>query len=125
MKSNSSAWLAQPNYQIDITPVNKRIVIKIDNQIILDSQNALLLSEQGHHAVYYFPASDIKMAYLEKISKETFCPFKGSARHWSLLFNNRTIEIAAWSYEQPFEQVKSIKDYIAFYPAVMKNAILY
>jgi uncharacterized protein (DUF427 family) len=121
MNSHSSAWLEHPNYQIEIKPVDKRMVIEIDNVVILDTTQSLLLNEQGHKPVYYFPREDIQMDYLNIINKETFCPFKGKATHWALDLNTQKFGIAAWNYEKPFEQVCEIKNHIAFYPDVMKH----
>jgi len=125
MKNNTSAWLDYPNYQIEIKSIDKRIVVGMNNTVIVDSSQAMELNEQGHETIYYFPEDDIQMNYFEKIDKETFCPFKGHAKHWSLLLKSKKIDIAAWCYEQPFEQVNEIKNYIAFYPEIMQHAVFY
>jgi len=121
MKQNkASAWFSHPDYRIEIDQIDTGISVVIDGEIILESEQVLLLSEQDHEPVYYFPRDAIRMALLHKINKTTFCPYKGDAIHWSLKLKNREIKIAAWSYEAPFEQVAKIKNHIAFYPDVVE-----
>jgi uncharacterized protein (DUF427 family) len=53
---------------------------------------------------------------LERTDLETFCPFKGNASYWTLAASGQRDENAVWSYEDPFDQVAGLKDYVAFYP---------
>ncbi len=63
------------------------------------------------------------MDFLERSSKMTHCPFKGDASHWTLALEGLRVEVAAWSYTDPFEQVIAIRNYIAFYPEVIEELI--
>lgn len=124
MNNRDSAWLSHPDYQIDIRESNKRISILINSEIVADSQHALILSEQGHDPVYYFPREDIRLERLHKIEKVTFCPYKGEAIHWAIKTKDKQFKTAAWSYENPFDQVSAIKNHIAFYPDVLDHIII-
>ena len=73
------------------------------------------LEEGNYPPVYYLPRKDVKMERLIRTSHTTHCPHKGDATYYSLC-NGRTARNAVWSYEQPLEQVKAIKDHLAFYP---------
>ena len=42
-----------------------------------------------------------------------YCPFKGQASYYSL---ENGPENAAWSYEQPYDEMKAIEGRLAFYP---------
>lgn len=118
-KKTKSAWSEHPDYRIDIKPCEKPIRIICNGKTIADSRRALLLQEQDHAPVYYFPRQDVRMGILHPTTKTTFCPFKGEANHWALSVGGQHIEVAAWSYENPFAEVKLIKGYIAFYPEVV------
>ena len=63
----------------------------------------------------YFPREDVRMDRLERTAHESFCPFKGDASYWCLVAGDRREENAVWSYEDPFEQVAGLRDYVAFY----------
>ncbi|SMG56908.1 DUF427 domain-containing protein [Paraburkholderia susongensis] len=80
-----------------------------------DTQAALTLSETGLPDVVYFPREHVNMARLERSTHTSHCPFKGDASYFHLRTENGLIENAVWSYEEPFEQAKRIKGYLAFY----------
>jgi uncharacterized protein (DUF427 family) len=124
MNNLVSAWEEEPDYKINIIQIKGRVGIVIGDVKLVDSDRVLLLSEQDHVPIYYFPRADINMELLHKTKKVTFCPYKGEAEHWGLYSKNTQIEVAAWSYPAPFEQVSEIQDYIAFYPDVMKNIVI-
>jgi len=56
------------------------------------------------------------MDYLHKSNKTSRCEWKGMAVYWDLTINNNRIKNAAWSYPDPFDDYKDIKEYICFYP---------
>ena len=53
---------------------------------------------------------------LERTQHTSFCPFKGGASYWTLRAGGRVEVNAVWSYEDPFDEVAGLKDYVAFYP---------
>lgn len=124
MNNKKSEWLAHPDYQIDISNVNKHISILVNEKMLADSHQTLLLSEQDHPPVYYIPRTDVRMELLHKVNKVTFCPFKGEATYWALKENSGQLKIIAWGYEKPFEQVSAIKNSIAFYPDQLDHIII-
>lgn len=118
-----SAWGTHPDYKINIHPLNQRILIMFHDEIIADSTNTLLLQEQNMAPAYYLPRADIRMNFLHAIEKTSFCGFKGVAKYWTLIVQNQRIDVAAWYYEEPFEEVKEIKNHIAFYPDAIEILI--
>ena len=116
IERRKSAWGENPDYRIDIETCDKPVRVVFNGETIADSQHTLLLQEQDHAPVYYFPREDVHMDRLKPTTKTTVCPFKGEASHWSLTVGGRHIEVAAWGYEDPFDEVNKIKGYIAFYP---------
>ena len=89
--------------------------VRAGGAILVESKNALALSEDGHDEVVYFPRSDIAMAFLDDSDKSTHCPKKGDASYFSIVTKSKTLQDAAWSYESPVEGAERIKDHIAFY----------
>jgi uncharacterized protein (DUF427 family) len=107
-----------PGHHIATRPAEKRVQIKFKGEVIADTREAVELEEPMGGStvspvVYYVPRKDVKMDRLERTSHQTYCPFKGNASYYS--FKNGP-ENAAWTYEQPYDEMLAIKDLLAFYP---------
>jgi uncharacterized protein (DUF427 family) len=96
-------------HSIEIEPGRARILT--GDEVIADTDRALLLHETGHKVRAYVPREDIQ-ASVEPSDKTSFCPFKGDASYW----NVGGVENAAWSYEDPKSHVEAIRGLLAFYP---------
>ena len=91
--------------------------IRAGGAVIGESANALSLHEGGYEPVIYIPRTDVAMAFLEPSDKITTCPHKGQAQHYSIVTKSTVLKDAAWSYEDPNDDVAEIKDHLAFYPS--------
>jgi len=118
-----SAWPEHPDYKINISLYPKRVRVIVQGETVADSQQVLLVEEQEHAPVYYFPPADVRTELLHKAEKSTFCPFKGEADHWTLQLESARFEAVLWSYASPFDEVKEITDHFAFYPEVAGNMV--
>ncbi len=115
MPRGESLYHKYPDYRVDLEPSERRVTVRFNGETLVDTERALVVRETNHDAVLYFPREDVRMELLERTDHETFCPFKGEASYWSLAAGGRREQNAAWSYEDPFDQVAGIKDYLAFY----------
>ena len=98
-------------HRIEIEPAPARARILAGDELLADTSRALLLHETGHPVRAYIPREDIA-ARVEPSDRTTFCPFKGTASHWTV----GGVENAAWSYEEPKPEVAEIRGLLAFYP---------
>lgn len=89
--------------------------VRAGGAVLVESRNALVLAEDGLNDVIYFPREDIAMAFLDESNHRTTCPHKGEASYFSIVTKSKTLENAAWSYEDPKPDVARIKDHLAFY----------
>lgn len=103
------------DYRVDILRRRNLVTAKSTAGVELArSERTLLIDEQNHGLVFYFPRRDIDMALLEPMPEKTsHCPYKGDASYWQL--KDAPGEAVAWSYDQPFPQVAQIAGHIAFY----------
>jgi uncharacterized protein (DUF427 family) len=115
MPRGESLYHKHPDYRVDLAASERRVTVRFNGEALVDTENALVVRETNHDAVLYFPREDVRMELLERTDHETFCPFKGEASYWSLAAGGRREQNAAWSYEDPFDQVAGIKDHLAFY----------
>ncbi|PJE29729.1 Nucleotidyltransferase [Pseudooceanicola antarcticus] len=89
--------------------------VRAGGAVLVESRNALVLSEAGHTDVIYFPREDIAMAFLDRTDHATSCPKKGEANYFSIVTKSQTLQNAAWSYEAPLPGAEPIAGHIAFY----------
>jgi uncharacterized protein (DUF427 family) len=64
---------------------------------------------------YYFPRADVRLNKMQRTSTATECPFKGRASYFSIATGGKNFEDAAWTYEDPYEEHRDLKDRLAFY----------
>jgi len=93
----------------------RRVRGYVDGQPVVDSTRALMLFEDGHLPVWYFPPDDVRADLLEPSDKHTQCPRKGTASYWDVRVGDRVVENAVWSYPEPIVGREDIAGYMAFY----------
>jgi uncharacterized protein (DUF427 family) len=93
-----------------------RVVVKLGDQVIADTRDALSLQEASYPAVQYIPRKDVDFALLERTEHATYCPYKGDASYYSVLPAGADGVNAVWTYEQPYDAVADIREHVAFYP---------
>ena len=114
MSANRAPGFKQrPDYRIATKPAGMRVQVKFNGDAIADSRDAVELKEGDYPAVYYVPRKDVRMDRLVRSSRQTYCPFKGTASYYSI---KNGPEDAVWSYEEPYDEMGEIKERLAFYP---------
>ena len=94
-------------------PAGARVRVTFHGEMIADTRDAVALEEGSYPVVYYIPREDVRMERLERTSHRTHCPYKGDASYYLIQDGPAN---AVWSYEQPKEDMLSIKSLLAFYP---------
>ena len=104
-----------PDYAVTVEPAESKVTISYDGTVIAESENAMMVSETKHAAVYYLPREDVNMAMFSATDLSTYCPFKGHASYWTLNIGDTSDENIVWSYESPYPEVEGLKDTMSFY----------
>lgn len=115
MPKGQSAYHKYPDYRVDLEVSGALARVRVDDQVIAESTRAMQVKETRHDPVVYFPREDVRVELLERTDHQSFCPFKGNASYWSVKLAAETLENAVWSYEDPFDEVSRLKDYMAFW----------
>jgi uncharacterized protein (DUF427 family) len=98
---------------------SKHIQIIFNGVAIADTHHAKRVVETSHPPVYYIPPADIKLEYLVKSPRATYCEWKGQGAYYTVIVGDKQAENVGWYYPQPTDDFANIKDYVAFYPAPM------
>jgi uncharacterized protein (DUF427 family) len=104
-----------PYTRIDILPSSRRVRVEIDGETVADSTNASFLYETGLPTRYYFPKTDVRMDLMIATDRVTACPYKGTARYWSVSIGGDRHENLLWGYDSPFPESQKIAGLVAFY----------
>lgn len=103
-------------YPITIAPTGRHVTVRINGEVVAETDRALTLEESRHAAVQYIPLSDIRPGTLERSDTTSYCPFKGDASYFHVTTAAGPVADAIWTYEQPFPAVAGIAGHVAFYP---------
>lgn len=104
-------------HPITVEPTGKHVTVRIDGEVVADTDNALTLQESTYPAVQYIPKADVVRSALRDSDTETYCPFKGVASyHHVVTGSGDTVEDAIWTYLEPYPAVAAIAGHVAFYP---------
>lgn len=72
--------------------------------------NDTVVVENNH----YFPEEDVHMELLESTDLTTTCPWKGKSNYYNIMVDGDVNKNGAWTYKDPKEAAKEIKNRIAF-----------
>ena len=98
----------------------RRIRIVFNGETIAETTRAKRVLETSHPPVYYIPPEDIRMEFLSRTPRSSFCEWKGQAAYYTVKVGDHQAENAAWFYPNPVPAFAGLKDYVAFYPSRME-----
>jgi len=120
---SSRKLIPGPDHPITIEPTGECVVVRIGEQVVAETSEALTLREASYAPVQYIPIEDVDETLLRPTDGATYCPFKGDASYFALRGPDGEIEDAIWTYEQPYEAVGEIEGHVAFYPQHVEISI--
>jgi uncharacterized protein (DUF427 family) len=112
-----SGFLARPDYRVDILARRNRVTASFDGEVLADSVRTLLVDEQDHGLVFYFPPDDVRLDRFVDDDRTSRCPYKGTATYRRL--EHPATEVLVWSYEDPYPEVVRLAGFVAFYQDVV------
>lgn len=115
--SNRPVLEPTAKHPITIEPTNGRVRVRVNGEIVADTDAALELRESTYPAVQYIPIGDVVQDVLTRTDTSTYCPFKGEASYYSVTTaSGETVDDVIWTYEHPYPAVAVIAGHVAFYP---------
>lgn len=103
---------ADAYHRIDIRQTSRHLVVRHGDRVIADTARPLALYESGFAPRWYVPRDDVDDAVLTPVEGQTFCPYKGVCGY----FDVRDARRAAWSYQDPYPEVRRIAGLVSFEP---------
>jgi uncharacterized protein (DUF427 family) len=116
-----SAWRERPDYRVDLLARTNAMTARLGDAVLASSNACLVVDEQDHGLVVYFPPDTVDFALLEPVELRTVCPFKGQAAYWRARDGGQPW--VAWTYSSPFPEVIRLAGYVAFRPEAVSVTI--
>ena len=88
-----------------------------NNIVIAESADTVIV--EGNH---YFPPDSLKRDHFRESSKQTTCPWKGTASYYDVIVGDEVNESAAWYYPEPKSAAAEIRGRVAFWRGVTVKA---
>jgi uncharacterized protein (DUF427 family) len=107
--------LPTAEHPITITPTGKHVTVRVNGEVVAETDAALTLQESTYPAVQYVPLADVVDSALRRSDNTTYCPYKGEANYYHVVTGGSTVDDAIWTYEQPYPAVGEIVGHVAFY----------
>ena len=104
-----------PYTRIDALRSSRSVRIEVAGVVVAETIRPTFLFETGLPRRTYIPKLDVRMGLLEPTSSVTMCPYKGTARYWSVRAGDDVQRDLAWSYDAPFRESAPIAGLVAFY----------
>jgi uncharacterized protein (DUF427 family) len=104
-----------PYHRVDVRPSSRRVEVVLGGETVADSRRALFLFETGLPTRYYLPPEDVRTDLLSPTDTASVCPYKGTARYWTVEVNGKRFEDIVWAYPEPLPEQPRIKDRLCFF----------
>jgi uncharacterized protein (DUF427 family) len=104
-----------PYARIDILPTSRHVQVVLGDVVLAETTRAHALFETGLPTQWYVPKVDVHMDLLRSSDTVTYCPYKGSAEHYSAHVEGVETADVAWCYPTPLPESQRIGGLLAFY----------
>ena len=107
-----------------LVPFKGHIRIIFNDEVILDTNQALRILETSHPPTYYLPKAHFLPGVLESTSGTSYCEFKGSAAYYDIIQGEKVARKAAWEYPQPRGAYSQLAHHVAVYAHMMDQCLV-
>jgi uncharacterized protein (DUF427 family) len=104
-----------PYARVDILDSSRHIRVVVEGVTVAESGHPKLLFETGLPTRFYLPKVDVHQDFLVASGTDSHCPYKGTARYWSVQAGDLLVPDIAWSYPSPLPESQKVAGLVAFY----------
>ena len=104
-----------PTKRVDVVPSERRIRVEVAGQVLAESTRPHALFETTLPTRWYLPVDDVEWELLEPSDTVSQCPYKGTARYWSVRAGGEVHRDLAWSYPEPVVECPRIAGLVCFF----------
>jgi uncharacterized protein (DUF427 family) len=104
-----------PYHRIDILASSRRVRVEVDGVTVAESGQPRILFETSLPPRYYLPLTDVRMDLLRPSDSQSHCPYKGTARYWSVDAGQGIHKDIVWIYRIPLPESQKVAGLACFY----------
>jgi uncharacterized protein (DUF427 family) len=104
-----------PYKRVDVVNSSRPVKVIVGGETVAVTTRARFLYETRLPTRYYIPPEDVRMDLLVPSDKVTACPYKSTARYWSVKIGDQLFPDIVWSYPEPIPECPKIKGYLCFF----------
>ena len=104
-----------PSKRVDVVPSERHVRVEVTGELVAESRRPHALFELPLPTRWYLPPDDVRMELLEPSDTVTQCPYKGTARYWSVRAGGELHRDVAWSYPDPIPENPRIAGLVSFF----------
>jgi uncharacterized protein (DUF427 family) len=104
-----------PHKRVDILPSSRHVTVRVGGVVVADSHRPHILFETGLPPRYYLPLTDVRMDLLRSSTRQTRCPYKGTATYWNVVVDGTEHPDIVWTYRTPLPESQRIAGLACFY----------
>jgi len=104
-----------PYKRVDVVNSSRPVKVIVGGETVAETTHARFLFETRLPTRYYIPPEDMRMDLLVPSEKVTACPYKGTARYYSVKIGDRSFPDIVWFYPEPILECPKIKGYLCFF----------
>lgn len=104
-----------PYKRVDVVNASRPVEVIVGGATVARTTRARFLYETRLPTRYYIPPEDVRTDLLVASDKITACPYKGTARYWSVKIGDKIFPDIVWSYPEPIAECPKIKGYLCFF----------
>jgi uncharacterized protein (DUF427 family) len=105
-----------PYHRIDCVRARRRLRVEVASVLLVDTADVISLYETSRAPQLYVRREHVRLDLLTPSSTFTYCPYKGTASHWSAMIAGEVVPDVAWSYDDPLPESAPIAGMLSFYP---------
>jgi uncharacterized protein (DUF427 family) len=104
-----------PYTRVDILRSSRTVRVEVAGVVLAESTHPTFVYETGLPRRTYLPKLDVRLDLLDATETTSMCPYKGTARYWSVHAGETVHVDLAWSYDTPLRESAPIAGLVAFY----------
>ena len=104
----------------ELSKDSRKVEIKWMDKTMALTKEAIRVLETASPPTFYLPKNDVNTDFFKIAAGSSYCEWKGKATYWNISVDGKTLEKAAWSYENPTPAIQHIAGYISVYPGKLE-----